>query len=258
ATTRPVASMSRFALSSTSPTATMRPSRMPMSARRRGAPVPSTTLPPMMRQSSMATRLVRANRRHLEDMEERRQRDVALEAQAGPGEERLELGPGALAARPGEHEHEQVEGPGQLVLLATVGVEQVLDDEQAGAWGHRLAHVGEDGDAPLVVPVVDDGLQDVEVAAVGDRREEVARDQLAAIADPARREGLAGIGVERVQLEQDPVRRRVSPQHLGEEDAAATSHVAHPAGGAEVVAVDDERRHDRAELRERPVERGTR
>src|SRR5438132_5710108 len=200
ATTRPVASMVRPASSSTSPTATMRPSRMPMSALRRGAPVPSTTLPPMMRQSSMATRLVRANRRHLEDMEQRRQRYVALEAEPGPGEERFELGPRALAARPGEHEHEQVEAAGQLVLLATVRVEQVLDDKQAAAGRHPLAHVGEDGDAPLVVPVVEDGLQDVEVAAVGDRREEVARDQLAAIGDPPRGDGLAGLGVQRGQL----------------------------------------------------------
>src|SRR5262249_17970923 len=43
------------ASSSTWPTATMRPSRMPTSARRPGAPVPSTTVPPRLTLSSIAT-----------------------------------------------------------------------------------------------------------------------------------------------------------------------------------------------------------
>src|SRR6266542_4293833 len=52
-TTRPDASIVRDAGSSISSTATTRPSRMPTSARRRAAPVPSTTLPPAIFTSSM-------------------------------------------------------------------------------------------------------------------------------------------------------------------------------------------------------------
>src|SRR5262245_17825662 len=53
ATTKPSASMVSRASSVTSPTATMRPSRMPTSARRPGAPVPSTTVPALITQSSI-------------------------------------------------------------------------------------------------------------------------------------------------------------------------------------------------------------
>src|SRR5947208_6433405 len=53
ATTRPAASIVSRASSVTSPTATMRPARIPTSARRPGAPVPSTTVPPLITQSSI-------------------------------------------------------------------------------------------------------------------------------------------------------------------------------------------------------------
>src|SRR5215471_18993492 len=52
ATTSPSASTVRAAVSSTSPIATTCPSRIPTSARRRAAPVPSTTLPPTIFTSS--------------------------------------------------------------------------------------------------------------------------------------------------------------------------------------------------------------
>src|SRR2546429_6964800 len=52
ATTRPDASIVRVAGSSISPMATMRPSRIPTSARRRAVPVPSMTLPPAIFTSS--------------------------------------------------------------------------------------------------------------------------------------------------------------------------------------------------------------
>src|SRR5262245_40212177 len=51
ATTRPPASISRAPRSRTSPTACTRPSAMATSARRPGAPVPSTTSPPRMTRS---------------------------------------------------------------------------------------------------------------------------------------------------------------------------------------------------------------
>src|SRR4051794_35740912 len=54
ATTRPPASMVSAASSLISPTATIRPSRTPTSARRPGEPVPSTTVPPLITQSSMS------------------------------------------------------------------------------------------------------------------------------------------------------------------------------------------------------------
>ena len=61
ATIFPSASMVRVAWSSSSPIAAMRPSLMPTSARRPGAPVPSTTVPPRMIVSSMAPLLSSAD-----------------------------------------------------------------------------------------------------------------------------------------------------------------------------------------------------
>src|SRR5947209_2356226 len=52
ATTRSLASMVRRAVSPTSPTLAMRPPAMPTSARRAGAPVPSTSAPFLIRRSS--------------------------------------------------------------------------------------------------------------------------------------------------------------------------------------------------------------
>src|SRR5437588_10655969 len=52
ATTRSLASMVRRALSPASPTLAMRPHAMPTSARRAGAPVPSTRGPFLIRRSS--------------------------------------------------------------------------------------------------------------------------------------------------------------------------------------------------------------
>ena len=53
-------------------------------------------------------------------------------------------------------------------------------DEPRGVV-HRGAAGAQDRHAPLVVPVVQDALEDVDVAAGRDRREEVALDELAAI-----------------------------------------------------------------------------
>src|SRR5579862_6306993 len=68
ATTRSSASTNRRAGSSTRPTATTRPSRTATSARRRGAPVPSTTSPPAIRRSSMRSGLHRAHRAPATDL----------------------------------------------------------------------------------------------------------------------------------------------------------------------------------------------
>src|SRR3954451_11146564 len=54
AITRPSTSTVRVAASSAMPFRTMRPSLTPTSARRRTAPVPSTTVPPRSRRSSIA------------------------------------------------------------------------------------------------------------------------------------------------------------------------------------------------------------
>src|SRR6267378_5408447 len=55
ATTRSLASIVRFALSVTLPTAAIRLPAMPTSARRAGAPVPSTSAPFLIRRSSMTS-----------------------------------------------------------------------------------------------------------------------------------------------------------------------------------------------------------
>src|SRR5690349_11039919 len=64
ATTSPSASIVSCASSATSPTATIRPSRIPTSARREAAPVPSTTVPPLITQSSISSSYEPASPNH--------------------------------------------------------------------------------------------------------------------------------------------------------------------------------------------------
>src|SRR5690349_1368984 len=65
ATIRPSASIVADAASSISPTSTTRPSRTPTSARTPGAPLPSTTVPPLTRTSSMAASRTRGGSSYL-------------------------------------------------------------------------------------------------------------------------------------------------------------------------------------------------
>src|SRR5258708_29255921 len=97
-TTWPVASIvSRAVAAARSPTASMRPSRIPTSARRAGAPVPSRTSPPRIRRSS-ATRGAYLARKQLPRAAQRAVQIDGLET-AGPVLDRPSVRLGRLAVR---------------------------------------------------------------------------------------------------------------------------------------------------------------
>src|SRR5438876_9243989 len=132
--------------------------------------------------------------RPLDDAELRGRGHDAREREARAREERAVLGGGALAAARPE-QHVQVAEHYTLRVGALVDPlrDDPLDEEQPPVPGHGAVAVPQDGDAALVVPVVDDPLEDVGVAADGARGEEVARDQLAAPGEPGLRD--AGLRV---------------------------------------------------------------
>src|SRR5262245_7467028 len=97
--------MVRFASSSTSPTATTRWSRTPTSARRAGAPVPSTTVPPVSLRSSMSDlRSLQLGRNWVaEELRRVLPRDLAYfrgrEVTQAVGRAQLRVGPGGVGVR---------------------------------------------------------------------------------------------------------------------------------------------------------------
>jgi hypothetical protein len=60
-----------------------------------------------------------------------------------------------------------------------------LDDQQPAVRAHRAMAVPEDRESQLVVPVVDDVLQDVGVMGARHGLEEASPDRLASLGEPA-------------------------------------------------------------------------
>src|SRR5437762_4975002 len=103
--------------------------------------------------------------RSLDDAELRRRGYDAREREAPAREERAVLGRGALAAARPE-QHVQVAEHDALRVGALVDAlrDDPLDEQQPPVPRHGATAAPEDGDAVLVVPVVDDPLEDVGVA----------------------------------------------------------------------------------------------
>ena len=97
-------------------------------------------------------------------------------------EKRRELCLGAFAAA-GVGQHDQVkEGGGQhraLGVMRSGRISSTITSSRGVI--HRGTASAQDRDTPVVVPVVQDALEDVDVATGRDRREEVALDELATI-----------------------------------------------------------------------------
>src|SRR5579871_406845 len=112
ATTRPVTSTVLVAGSSVAPTDTTRPSRTPTSATLRGAPVPSITVPPLKRRSSISAPAFRRQRMaeqprrvlvgHLAHL-------VVGHAREAVGEQLLGVGPGRVGVGVVDLDHDVVD-----------------------------------------------------------------------------------------------------------------------------------------------------
>ena len=79
---------------------------------------------------------------------------------------------GSFAPAGGQREHHHV--PELAVGRLIAGRHHPFDDQHSATVVHRLAAVAQDHRGPLVVPVVDDVLEEVDVAARGNACEEVA------------------------------------------------------------------------------------
>src|SRR5581483_8251369 len=133
ATTRSVASTVRCAGSSTSPTATTRPSLTPTSAGRPARPVPSTTVPPVISRSSMGPSLRLGSVLDLPRVVERVPRDAAGAVARPP------LLLGDRFARSGRPEELDDRGP-----LLVDGRRAELDPELAHIGLFGVVDVGDD------------------------------------------------------------------------------------------------------------------
>ena len=100
-----------------------------------------------------------------------------------------------------------------------------LDDHQSRGVIHRGAARPQDGDAPVVVPVVQDALEDIDVATARDRREEVALDELATIGHPLLGEVLLRELEHARPFQQDAGDLRMMPQDLGHQGSRPASDI---------------------------------
>lgn len=128
-----------------------------------------------------------------------------------------------------------------------------LDDDDAGAGGHRRAAVAQDAQAALVRPVVQDVLEDVDVAALRHLGEEVAR--LGAPPAPHRFLAAQDVRADRGRLVEEHPREAGAPAQDREEQAAAPAADVHdPAVLGEGVRPRDHRVDPRRERRHPGVE----
>ena len=161
-----------------------------------------------------------------EHVRPRRERSRAHQAQAGLIEQLRELCLGALAPTR-VREHDQIEQGGRQHGAARCHAlrQEQLDDRQPRGLTHRGAATLQDGDASLVVPVVQDALEHVDVATRRDRREEVALHELAAIGDALLREISLGELEHPRPLDQHATRSRTVTQHLRQDGSRPTSDI---------------------------------
>src|SRR5262245_60036540 len=106
--------------------------------------------------------------------------DHAREREACLPKERAEV---RLRARPPPYQHAHHRGE-ELQRIGRVGrLEHALDEEKPSVTADGAPAVREDPDGVLVVPVVDDVLEDVPVSPLGNLIEETPADDLAALGD---------------------------------------------------------------------------
>src|SRR3989442_1710013 len=119
-----------------------------------------------------------------DDGHRRRGRDDAREPEPGHAEQGPVLRFGALAPA-GQDQHVEVGEEDSLVELGLLHTlrHDALDEEQRTIRAHRPATVREDRHAALVVPVVDDPLEEIDIPAWRDRLEEAPGHQRYAARD---------------------------------------------------------------------------
>src|SRR4051794_8618653 len=120
---------------------------------------------------------------------DRGQWDHLIEAKASVAKQAFEVGAAALPTLLADHHHMQVEH--RLWMRGLVRFKHALDQKQLRAWRSCAPDVGQDRSRSIVVPVVQDVLQEISVAARRQRFEEAARDLVHPTRDATTLEQLA-------------------------------------------------------------------
>src|SRR5207253_10219571 len=100
-----------------------------------------------------------------------------------------------------------------------------LGDEDPTALRHRLADIREDLDGLVVVPVVQDALDEVSVVTRWHGLEKIADEDLGAISEPLISEEFARDVSCTRQLEDRPQNQRVRAQNVGQDIAATPADI---------------------------------
>ena len=106
----------------------------------------------------------------------------------------------------------------------------MLDYEDGAVLVHRLGAAAEDRGGPLVVPVVDDELEEVGVACLRGRRRRSFPHGLRALGDPGGAEVRRRRGDDVREVEDDAVQVAMGGEDGGEQLAAVAADVDDPCG----------------------------
>ena len=157
-----------------------------------------------------------------------------LAIEPGPPAHVLEVGPGALPAAD-VHQHVEVTEVAQprRARLDHLG-QHWLHDQHPAAVRQGTAAVAEEGDDSIVVPVVNDALQQVQVA-LRHLGEEVPERDLAAVGDPGPRQQIRRLRDPGSGVEHDAPQVGVSTQDGSEQCPVPTADVDHGGEPGEVV-----------------------
>ena len=170
--------------------------------------------------------------RRLDHAERRVGRDHPLQPEARVPQEPPVL---CLCALPPPEQDQYVEVHRLRRARPVVRRNYHLDQQQRAPPVERVVAVAQQPRRPLVVPVVDDLLEQVQVRPFRHRRKEVAAHQLAALREPLVRDRLPGRRDDVGQIEEDSPRRRIGPQDRGQEDPVRTPDVRHGPHRGEIV-----------------------
>ena len=120
--------------------------------------------------------------------------------------------------------------------------------------GHRPMAVPENGDAALVVPIVENPLQDVGVAAFGHAVEEVAGHQLAAIRKTSCPDVVSPLFDHVRQVEHDTAGIRLGGKDRRDQGPSAAADVDDLGGAGKIAGAQDNRFQRRRHFGHRPIE----
>ncbi len=140
------------------------------------------------------------------------------------------------------------------MFMSDLGRHQAIDEQELGVPRHCRAATSQNGEATLVVPVVDDVLEHIGLGASRHGAEEIALDHVASAGDTGGFETAMNAFQSTRQIEDDAAQRRENRKDDGEEGAAAAADIHHGTESRKIVDRDDSVAHAPRVLGHRLVE----